>query len=286
MTIRNLGAITKPVIICGGAYGNLEALHALANAATDRGISDSHIIHNGDIAAYCADADAASTFVRTRGWHVIKGNVEEQIAMGADDCGCGFAEGSACDLASVQWYAHVSATMSTDNRRWIAAMPGALKLVMSGHSITVVHGSVTQTNRFMFASAPDEAFAEELAVAGTACVIAGHTGVPFTRNFGDRCWINCGALGMPANDGTPRCWYVVLTPGNGTFTVEHCALDYDAHSAAQKIRSCDLPEGYADALETGLWPSLDVMPLKEQARTGKRLRESTVVWPNRIAQSA
>lgn len=33
-----------------------------------------------------------------------------------------------------------------------------------------------------------------------------------------------------------------------------------------------LPQGYAEALRTGLWPSLDVLPEPEQLATGKPLR--------------
>ena len=35
-------------------------------------------------------------------------------------------------------------------------------------------------------------------------VIGGHCGLPFTKVVGDRLWHNPGAIGMPANDGTPR----------------------------------------------------------------------------------
>ena len=35
-----------------------------------------------------------------------------------------------------------------------------------------------------------------------------------------------------------------------------------------------LPGGYADALVTGLWPSLDVLPEAEKSRTGRALDET------------
>jgi hypothetical protein len=39
--IADLGTFTKPVLICGGAYGNLQALAALADLQSALGISDS-----------------------------------------------------------------------------------------------------------------------------------------------------------------------------------------------------------------------------------------------------
>ncbi|MGI9465176.1 MAG: hypothetical protein ACR2OM_14615, partial [Aestuariivirgaceae bacterium] len=73
----DLGAIDGPVLICGGAYGNLEALEALERWAALHGFAASNIIHSGDAAAYCADPHRACAFIRDRGWASIKGNVEE-----------------------------------------------------------------------------------------------------------------------------------------------------------------------------------------------------------------
>ena len=70
----------------------------------------------------------------------------------------------------------------------------------------MVHGSVDLTNCFMFESLEEGIFAEQLDLTDADAVIAGHTGIPFTRLVGDRVWHNSGALGMPANDGTPRVW--------------------------------------------------------------------------------
>jgi hypothetical protein len=45
-------------------------------------------------------------------------------------------------------------------------------------------------------------------------------------------------------------------------------FDYDAESAARAIREQGLPEGYARALLSGLWPSADVLPARERATAG------------------
>ena len=43
------------------------------------------------------------------------------------------------------------------------------------------------------------------------------------------------------------------------------------------MRERGLPAGYADALETGLWPSCDVLPLRERER-GTPLAATSLVW--------
>jgi predicted phosphodiesterase len=269
LTTIDLGTITAPLLVCGGAYGNLQALEALAAFQSEAGVPDSLVIHTGDAVAYCTDTEAATQFIASRGWHAIKGNVEEQIASGAQDCGCGFEEGSACDVASARWYAHAVATLSTASKAWMAGLPSQLTFRMSGLRARVVHGSVTRTNRFMWESLPEREFAAELDGSAADLVIAGHTGIPFTRFIGERCWHNSGALGMPANDGTQRVWVSVLSPTDGGIAITHQALTFDAATAAAAIRRDGLPEGYADGLETGLWPSLDILPESERSATGQ-----------------
>ncbi|MEM7636463.1 MAG: metallophosphoesterase family protein [Pseudomonadota bacterium] len=271
MNTVDLGTFTEPVLICGGAYGNLQALKSLAELQLSLGISDACVIHSGDAVAYCADTEASVQFMAARRWHAIKGNVEEQIALGAADCGCGFEEGSACDVASARWYAHAVATLSVQSRQWMSGLPGQLTFSISGISARVVHGSVQQTNRFMFASLPDIEFEQELDDANADLVIAGHTGIPFTRTIGNRCWHNTGALGMPANDGTSRVWASVIRPEPDGLGITHHAIEFDALAAAEGIRAENLPAGYAHGLETGLWPSLDVLPEPEHETTGQAL---------------
>ena len=271
MTTVDLGTFDTPVLVCGGAYGNLQALEALAAYQSETGIPGSHVIHTGDAVAYCAETEAATQFIATRGWHSIKGNVEEQIAAGAQDCGCGFEEGSACDVASARWYAHAVSTLSPASKAWMAALPSHLTFQMSGLRARVVHGSVNQTNRFMWASLPKADFASELDASAADLVIAGHTGIAFTRFVGGRCWHNSGSLGMPANDGTRRVWVSVLSPASSGITISHHALEPDVHTAAAAIRRDGLPTGYADGLETGLWPSLDILPQTERTATGHAL---------------
>lgn len=281
----DLGVIEQPVLICGGAYGNLEALRGLERWAALHGFGPRNIIHTGDVAAYCADPHLASSFVRGRGWPSIKGNVEEQLAAGADDCACGFEEGSVCNTMSARWFAYADRSISAQDRSWMAGLPSQFRFTLNGRRFLVVHGSVELTNSFMFESLDEAVFAEQIGLAGADAVIAGHTGIPFTRMIGDRVWHNSGALGMPANDATPRVWFSTLTPQGDAIRFAHHALVYDHKTAAEKLRQADLPCGYADGLETGLWPSLDILPPAETAQAGKPISLTDVVWQPELARA-
>jgi hypothetical protein len=59
---------------------------------------------------------------------------------------------------------------------------------------------------------------------------------------------------------------------------------YDAPKAAGKMLAAGLPEGYALALTSGLWPSCDVLPEAELLYRGQALEEGGVLWGGPEAQ--
>jgi predicted phosphodiesterase len=274
----DLGVINHPLIVFGGPYGNLEAVTALIAEADRRGVPGDHMICTGDLAAYCADAQATADLLRERGVVVVAGNVEESLSAGVGNCGCGFNEGSACDVLASSWYAHADRTIDYDTKHWMGSLPNIATFTMSGARIAVVHGGVAQTNKFIFPATPDEILRHELRVSGADGVIAGHSGIPFTRLIDGQIWHNAGAIGMPANDGTPHVWYSVVTPDADSISFEIRALDYDWRGAVAKMRAAGLPLAYADALETGMWPSDDIAPPDDRAQRGRPLAESVLQW--------
>src|SRR6185437_15108234 len=269
-----------PVLVFGGPYSNLEATRAVLAEAASRGIPPRRVICTGDIVAYGAEAQATLAAVREAGIWTVMGNCEESLGSGAGDCGCGYAEGSACDRMAVEWYAHADRSLDLDGRRWMAALPRRLDIEIAGRRLAVIHGSPRQINRFVFASTPRAVKRAELAAAASDGVVAGHCGIPFTQIVDGKLWHNAGAIGMPANDGVPTTWFSILTPGAESITVTHHALAYDHRAAAAKMRAARLPEGYAAALETGFWPSCDVLPAAELGARGAALWPGGIVWRN------
>jgi hypothetical protein len=97
--------ITGPLLVFGGPYSNLEATAAILAEACRRAIPSGNILCTGDLAAYCADPQAVIDLVRSAQIQVVMGNCEKSLATQAADCGCGFAEDSACAALSNEWYA-------------------------------------------------------------------------------------------------------------------------------------------------------------------------------------
>lgn len=111
-------------------------------------------------------------------------------------------------------------------------------------------------------------FDYELALATEQNIIAGHTGIPFTKKIGNRRWHNSGAVGMPANDGTARTWFSVLKGG----VFFHSALQYNFEATIAKMHQANLALGYEQCLSSGLWPSVDVLPALERKVSGQAIQ--------------
>lgn len=270
---KDLGSIDEPLLVCGGAYSNLEALTAFLAIAEEQGYAPDRIIHTGDVVAYGADPSGTADLLRRSGVHAIQGNVEESLSRGHSECQCGFDEGSLCLELSSDWFAYADAGIGADLRTWMGRLPHQLTFTMAGRRVRVLHGGVRRINAFLYPSTPGDAvFEAEFEAADADVVLAGHCSLPFTRPVGDKVWHNSGALGLPANDGTTRVWFARVTPDEDGIRFEHVPLAYDHETARTKMLLAGLPRGYADALRTGLWPSTETLPASEQRQTGKRLR--------------
>ncbi|WP_298491389.1 metallophosphoesterase family protein [uncultured Maritimibacter sp.] len=279
MIAIDLGELSGPVVLWGGALGNLSALTALEDVVARLGVPAGRVICTGDLAGYGADGVACIDRVRASGWTVVKGNVEDGLAIGRADCGCGFDAGSACDRLSAAWWAHADATIGPAARDWMRGLPDLAVFAFGGRRYAVIHGGVTDRSRFLWSLSRQPAFAQEIgaieAIVGPVQgVVAGHSGIAFSRVAAGRCWINAGVIGMPPNNGVPGGQYVVLD-GRGAHIRR---LNYDPAPAVAAMKTAGLTQGYERALVTGVWPSQDVLPMRMRrsgaGAPGARLEEA------------
>ncbi|MDW3221361.1 MAG: metallophosphoesterase [Paracoccaceae bacterium] len=257
----DLGIINGPVLLFGGPYSNRHALEALLSEGDAGGATGARMICTGDVVAYCADPQACIDLLMRSGAAVVAGNCEKQLGQGAADCGCGFEDGSACDLLSRGWYPFALSRVDVDGREWMNERPDIISFQHHGARYAVIHGGITDIARFIWPSDPEAVFAEEWQAVESAIgpvdhVIAGHCGLAFVKETARGRWINPGVIGMPPNDGRVQTRYAVLA--HGKVSIHH--LSYDAEAAAREMREADLTQGYDAALLSGYWPSEDVLP--------------------------
>ncbi len=261
MKHRDLGVLDGDLILFGGPYSNLQALEALFGWARGAGLTPDRMICTGDIVAYCGAPAACVAAIRAAGCAVVAGNCEQQLAADAQDCGCGFEEGSACDRLSGAWYAFARARLDPGDKAWMGTLPDLVTFVHHARRYAVLHGGSTDVARFVWETNDDAVFAREWRalekhVGPVDAVIAGHSGLPFLRQTGRGPWLNAGVIGMPPHDGAPQTRFAVLS--GGQMRVEH--LDYDVAGAMADMETAGLPPDYRRALKTGYWPSEDVLP--------------------------
>lgn len=154
---------------------------------------------------------------------------------------------------------------------WMQTLPERMVIDFGGKKWGIVHGSASEIARFVYKSTP---WAEKLAEferMNVDHIIGGHCGIPFIDSKDGKSWINSGALGMPANDGTPRVWYTTIDKKESGFDVQFHALEYDYMAQQEKMNALKLPKVYADTLSTGIWDSTEVLRPEEVALTGQRI---------------
>nr|WP_198664919.1 arsenosugar biosynthesis-associated peroxidase-like protein [Lewinella sp. IMCC34191] len=269
-SIRPLGNRTGPLLLFGGVYSNLEALQALRQRADELGIPSENVICTGDTPGYCADPEASLNLLEDWGCHAIAGNVEINLREGIDDCGCNFSDGSRCDMFARLWYAYAREEVGERGMAFMHTLPPMLDLEYAGKRIRVLHGSVDHESEFVWKSTPWETKQRNFDEADCDIIVAGHSGLPFADGQDGKLWINTGALGMPANDGTPRTWYAMLHEGEDGPEVSFHALSYDVARAKEKMlrHRTRLPLSYAATLTTGIWDNTEIMPATEAGREG------------------
>jgi len=261
MKISDLGEIQGDMLLFGGIYSNLEALKALLLVAKQNNIPAKNCICTGDIVAYCADAEGSVNAVRAFSCPVLAGNCEVQLSEDAQDCGCGFEEGTECSILSRGWYAHAVKQVSDKNKLWMGSLPDRIVFTRNARRYAVIHGGATDIARFIWPVTDDATIAAEIStligqVGHIDHIIASHSGIPMQRVIGDTTWTNIGAIGMPCNNGSSLTCYGYLIEKELIIS----ELEYDSNVTISTMKSAGLIQGYQNTLQSGYWPSQDILP--------------------------
>ena len=149
-------------------------------------------------------------------------------------------------------------------------LPEHLTFEKEKKNCLVLHGSYQRVSEFVFRSTPWAVKEASFQSGGASVIIAGHCGLPFNQVEDGKFWLNPGVIGMPANDGTSRVWYMVLSYKGG-FRFEHHHFLYDFDETFAQMLENELPIAYAQTLSSGLWDNNDILPEEETAAQGVAL---------------
>jgi hypothetical protein len=152
----------------------------------------------------------------------------------------------------------------------MSELPRSIDFSMSATRFRVLHASLNSINEFVFASSAPTARLAQIRHSGVDAIIGGHSGIPFGQRLEERYWLNAGVIGMPANDAGRHCWFMLLEPAECGCIASWHRLDYDYASSRDSTVDAGM-SAYGNALESGLWPSIDVLPQAEAQQSGQPL---------------
>lgn len=266
--IKHIGAKSGKLLLFGGVYSNLQALESLVSIAEAEGIATKNCICTGDITGYCAQPEETVQLFQKWGALSIAGNIELQLANDSENCGCDFKAGGRCDGFSKLWFPYSKGHLSKESLQWISEIPENISFDYGAKKVTVVHGNYANTSEFIFASNADQSKQKCFAKTESDVIIAGHSGLPFHQSIKGNLWLNPGVIGMPANDGTTRVWYMILEIENDEIKYTHRSFEYDYTTAQQLMFKNNLPEEYANTLASGIWDNMEILPEIEKMGQG------------------
>jgi predicted phosphodiesterase len=254
--------------VFGGVYSNSIALERAIADARARGAEALFCL--GDLGAFGPHPDRAAAILRRENIPVVRGNYDDSIARGLDDCQCGYTDPKDNHYARLS-YQYTFQNTSLEHRAWMAEFPNEIRFRLGDLDVLACHGSPRQNNEFLWESTTPTHFLAKLARDHNTDVILGtHSGIHWKRQWGESGWyVNVGALGRPANDGTTSVWYAMLEAQGRELSVEFVSVEYDHHALAADMRAEGLPEEFVETVLTGWWTTcLEVLPSKER-RAGR-----------------
>ena len=237
-------------------HANLPALRAvLADVGARPGIGATY--HLGDLVGYAPWPNETVAMLAARGVSGVAGNYDSTVGLDYKHCGCKY-EDPRQEALSHESFAWTKAHTSREVKAALAGLPFRIDLrPLGGHAagptVALVHATPTLNTLYWTEDRPESFCLKMAELAGLkrGDVIAfGHTHKPWHRVIEGVHFVNTGSVGRP-KDGDWRAGYVLLEVGKGETRVEFVRLEYDVQEAARAIRASDLPEEFAEYLETG-----------------------------------
>ena len=259
--------MTEQVAIFGGVYSNYLALEALLADIERRAVA--RVFCLGDLGAFGPYPDNVFPALRDANIPVVQGNYDNSVGNNLADCQCGYTDAKDNYFARLS-YDYTFRNTSESNKLWMRELPAEIRLTLNGVRVLLCHGSPRKTNEFLWETTTSTAFLDKLIDTYAADVVVGtHTGLHWQRQLpSGRTFVNCGAIGRPANDGRTNVWYTLLTVSDTReVTAEFIPLAYDHEQLATEMRRERLPDEFVQTIESGWWTTcLEVLPMKERAR--------------------
>ena len=187
---------TQRIAVFGGIYSNHLALQVALSDAQRRGVQ--RLFCLGDLGAFGPHPDKVYPLLRDHDVATLRGNYDDSLARGLDDCQCGYIDPRDNHFARLS-YRYTFFNTSDDNKRWLSGLSEMARIRWSGRNVLLCHGSPRRMNEFLWESTTPDQFLHKLFIDYDAdVIIATHTGLKWSRTLmSGHTFINVGVLGRP-----------------------------------------------------------------------------------------
>jgi predicted phosphodiesterase len=241
-------------------HGNLPALDAVL-AAIDGRTDLGGVYHLGDLVGYAPWPDEVVARLRERAIPGVAGNYDSTTATDYKHCGCQYEDPRQEELSHLS-YEWTRAHVSDETRAWLGSLPFRIDIrPLGGHTagprLILVHGNPVLNTVYWTEDRSDGfclKMAEQLGARAGDVVAFGHTHKPWHRTVEGVHFLNTGSVGRP-KDGDWRAGFVLVEMDGDAVDVEFVRVEYDLERATVAIRESDLPDDFAEYLETGGMPA-------------------------------
>jgi putative phosphoesterase len=226
-------------------HGNLYALQSVLTELDQEGIDQLFCL--GDLVGYGPHPNEVIELIRQRHIPTIMGNYDDGVGFDKDECGCAYVDPEMRRLGdlSLEWSkAHVTA----ENKQYLQGLLSYIRFEVRGHRFLLVHGSPRRINEYVYEDRPASSLQRIAESAEADVLVFGHTHLPYVKNVDGTLFVNDGSVGKP-KDGDTRAGYDIFDIATDVeVTIRRVA--YDVAAAAAAVRASELPDHFAQLLET------------------------------------
>ena len=255
----------RRIAVFGGIYNNYLALEATLEDVRRRDVEAVFCL--GDMGAFGPHPDRVFPLLENGSVLAIQGNYDHSLAIGLDDCQCGYTDPRDNYFARLS-YDYTFRKTSPENKAWLGKLPRHRRARLGEYHLLMCHGSPRRINEFLWETTSPNCLLDKFCRDfETDIVLCTHTGIKWHRVLdGDRHVVNVGTIGRPENDGRVNVWYALLTAGD-VLEVDFVPVHYDHERLSMEMEHEGLPGEFIETIRTGWWTTcLEILPAKERAR--------------------
>ncbi|WP_432670318.1 metallophosphoesterase family protein [Flavobacterium sp. SM2513] len=236
------------IAIISDIHANLIALDAVLEDIQNRSINQTYCL--GDLVDFAPWGNEVIEKMKNKGIPCLLGNHDERIAFDIPIVPLPHHDQkeTANRIIAIN---HSKAAITTENKKWLAALPYNLELTYKINEVTkkilLVHAGILNNDTYIHESDLKNDTAKELKNKGIDALIMGHTHLSYIQNNSDVLFVNSGSVGR-SKESNRKATYCMLTITEREITAEIIKINYDIHEVAQQIYNGNIPDFYGDFL--------------------------------------